>query len=75
MLLYTYNYNSVEDLVTTKFADLHYAGKAKFFYVEGKDDGFELMWTVNEEENNNEKIIWNRNQWNTRRNHIIINNI
>lgn len=38
-----------EDFVTTVFADLHYAGKARFFYVEGKDNGFELIWNNNEQ--------------------------
>ena len=38
------------DLVTTIFADLHYAGKARFFYVEGKDDGFQYTWYVKEGE-------------------------
>lgn len=33
-----------EDLATSSFADLHYAGKAKFYYLEGYDKGFELYF-------------------------------
>ena len=33
-----------EDLATSAFADLHYAGKAKFYYLEGYDKGFELYF-------------------------------
>lgn len=33
-----------EDLATSAFADLHYAGKAKFYYLEGYDKGFELIF-------------------------------
>lgn len=33
-----------EDLATSAFWDLHYAGRAKFYYVEGYDKGFELYF-------------------------------
>ncbi len=42
------------DFVTTIFADLHYAGRAKFYYIEGKDDGFTMTWYANNEGENNE---------------------
>jgi len=33
-----------EDLATSAFADLHHAGMAKFYYLEGYDKGFELYF-------------------------------
>lgn len=37
-----------EDIVTSILAELHYAGRAKFFYIEGKDNGFLLEWKSTE---------------------------
>lgn len=33
-----------EDLATSAFSDLHYAGMARFYYIEGYDKGFELYF-------------------------------
>ena len=36
------------DFLYSRMADLHYAGMARFYYIEAKDKGFMLHWRINE---------------------------
>lgn len=35
---------SLTDVAYTKLYDLHCAGEARFFYIEGEDKGFSFEW-------------------------------
>ena len=37
-----------EDVVLSRVADLHYAGMARFYYIEGKSEEIILDWKINE---------------------------